>query len=158
MTLRGLVEPEDIAVGGVSTYHSVTTSQINLALREALAPLTEQIVSQASPDGGARAVGLFEAPAPLARGQVAVLVQVARVDERLDAALVLVVLQVVHLRHRQQPVVVDVQMAEHPLGLVLARGREASCKYGNTETESISGAPQWDYCIASAKLLFDFSE
>lgn len=90
--------------------------------------LTCKVAGDSSADGGARTVRLLEAAAPLPRVDRTVRVQVAGVDEGLDAALVLVVLQVVHLLQRQLPVVVQVQVTKHPLGLRLAGGREVSLR------------------------------
>lgn len=86
--------------------------------------LTTQIISQPPPHRCAGSVRLLEAPAPLPRVDRVVLVQVARVDERLDAALVLVVLQIVQLLGGQLAVVVQIQVAKHPARLQLARRRE----------------------------------
>uniref|UniRef100_A0A8W7PAZ9 Uncharacterized protein n=1 Tax=Anopheles coluzzii TaxID=1518534 RepID=A0A8W7PAZ9_ANOCL len=82
------------------------------------------IVTKASPDGGTRAIGLLEAAAPFARIDRIVLVEIARIDERFDAPLVLVVLEIVQLLRRQLAVVVQVKVAKHPARLQLAGGRE----------------------------------
>jgi len=90
--------------------------------------LTCKVAGDSPANGGTGAIRLLEAPAPLPGVDRAVRVQVAGVDERLDAPLVLVVLQVVHLLQRQLPVVVQIQVAEHPLGLRLAGGREVGLR------------------------------
>lgn len=94
MALRGLVEALRVTVGRIGS---------------------QEFVGEPPSDRGTRPVCLLEAPTPFPRSHLVRLVLRAGVDERLDATLVLVVLQVVQLLGRQEPVVVQVQVAEHPL-------------------------------------------
>lgn len=82
--------------------------------------LTCKVAGNSSSHRGTGAIGLLEAAAPFACVNRAILIQVAGVDEWLDAALVLIVLQIVQLLQRQQPIVVQIQVPKHPLGLGLA--------------------------------------
>lgn len=68
VALSRLVEPGLVAVGRV---------------------IANQVAVQATTDGGARPVRLLEAAAPLARANRPVLIEVAEINERLDALLVL---------------------------------------------------------------------
>lgn len=68
VALSRLVEPGLIAIGRI---------------------IADQVSIQAATDGGTRPVGLFEAAAPLAGADRPVLVEVAHINERLDALLVL---------------------------------------------------------------------
>lgn len=82
--------------------------------------LTCKVAGDSSSHRGTGTIGLFEAAAPFACVNRAILVQIAGVNEGLDAAFVLIVLQIVQLLQRQQSIVVQIQMPEHPLGLGLA--------------------------------------
>jgi len=90
--------------------------------------LTCKVAGDSPAHSGTWTIRLLEASAPFPCVDRAIRVQVAGVDEWLDATLVLVVLQVVHLLQRQLPVVIQIQMAEHPLGLRLAGGREVGLR------------------------------
>lgn len=68
VALGRLVEPGLIAVGRI---------------------IANQVSTQATTNGGTRPVGLLEAAAPLAGADRTVLVEVAHINERLDALLVL---------------------------------------------------------------------
>lgn len=88
------------------------------------AQLTIQIGTKTPSYSSARPVGLFEATAPLPWIDCIVLIQIAGVDERFDAAFVLVMFQIVQFLRGQFAIVVQIQMAKHPAGFQFARGRE----------------------------------
>lgn len=89
-------------------------------------PLTTQIIAQSSPNGGTRSIGFLKATTPFARIDRVVLIQIAGVDERFDAAFVLVMLQIVQLLGGQLAVIVQIQMTKHPACLQFAGGREVN--------------------------------
>lgn len=59
--------------------------------------LTCKVPSDSSAHSGTRTIGLLEAAAPFPGIDRAVLIEVAGIDEGLNATLVLIVLQIVHL-------------------------------------------------------------
>lgn len=63
--------------------------------------LTCKVASDSSAHCSTRTIGLLEAAAPLACIDRAVLIQIARIDKWLNATLVLIVLQIVHLLQRE---------------------------------------------------------
>lgn len=134
VALCRLVEPGLIAIGRI---------------------IANQVAIQAATNGGTRPVRLLEAAAPLARADRPVLVEVAHINERLDALLVLqegggcnrapvttrwgfsylIMFQVIELLQRQVTVRVYIQVSEHPLRFRFTAGREASCGRGNNDSE-----------------------
>lgn len=86
--------------------------------------LTCKVAGDSSSHRGTGTIGLLEAAAPFACINRAILIQIAGINEWLDAALVLIVLQIVQLLQRQQTIIVQIQMPKHPLGLRLAGGWE----------------------------------
>lgn len=123
--------------------HAPTHAHRTVALRrlvEALAIAVgriraQQFVAETPSHRRTRPVGLLEAPAPLPRAHRAVLVHRAGVNERLNAALVLVVLQIEELLGGQDAVVIQVQVAKHPLGLGFTCRREVAWGGGKREKE-----------------------
>lgn len=86
--------------------------------------LTCKVASDSSAHCSTRTIGLLKATAPFACINRTILIQIAGIDKWLNATLVLIMLQIVHLLQRQQTIVIQIQMPKHPFGLGLAGGRE----------------------------------
>lgn len=88
---------------------------------------TQEISTNSSSDGCTGSVCFLEAPTPFPGIDGTVLVQIAGVNEGLNAALILIMLQVIQLLGSQLTVIVQVQVTKHPLGFTLTRRREMCC-------------------------------
>lgn len=98
------------------THRTMALRRLVEALRIAVRRIgAQEFICEPPSDRSARPIRLLEAATPFPRSHLVRLVLRAGVYEWLDATLVLVVLQVVQLLGREESVVVQVQMAEHPL-------------------------------------------
>jgi len=91
--------------------------------------LTCKVAGDSSAHRGTRTISLLEAATPFPCIDRAILIEIAGVNEWLNATLILIVLQIVHLLQRQQTIVVQIQMTEHPLGFSFASGREMCLRF-----------------------------
>jgi len=88
--------------------------------------LTCKVAGDSSAHCGTRTIGLLKAATPFPCIDRAILIEITGVNEWLNATLILIMLQIVHLLQGQQSIVVQIQMTKHPFGFSFA-GRWKMC-------------------------------